>query len=214
MTLLFLICITSLFLEVCCKHNEGYWFINITQPDEIVQRKQLLFLYECLLLYTHFCYKNLMFLLEMPKDDINSSYYQTWNKKMIWTDVILLKIPTKMLWIILSHKMRPFIGNLWKGRGISGMYNMLWYTDDNWCGISTRSAYEKNPPRLVGYRKLMDTILVFNFGGTNLSLLLTDFVSLYTYEFCLSLWKIAWSSVILLLPLFMVPIKNYLPLII
>lgn len=143
MTLLFLICITSLFLEVCCKRNEGYWFINITQPDEIVQRKQLLFLYECLLLYTHFCYKNLMFLLEMPKDDINSSYYQTWNKKMIWTDVILLKISTKMLWIILSHKMRPFIGNLWKGRGISGTYNMLWYTDDNWCGINTRSAYEK-----------------------------------------------------------------------
>ena len=32
--------------------------------------------------------------------------------------------------------------------------------------------------------------------------LLTDFVYLLTYEFCLSLWKIAWSSVILLLPLF------------
>ena len=32
--------------------------------------------------------------------------------------------------------------------------------------------------------------------------LLTDFVCLYTYEFCLSLWKIVRSSVILLLPLF------------
>jgi hypothetical protein len=33
--------------------------------------------------------------------------------------------------------------------------------------------------------------------------LLTDFVCLYTYEFWLSLWKIVRSSVILLLPLFM-----------
>ena len=32
--------------------------------------------------------------------------------------------------------------------------------------------------------------------------LLTDFVCLLTYEFCLSLWKIARCSVILLLPLF------------
>jgi len=32
--------------------------------------------------------------------------------------------------------------------------------------------------------------------------LLTDFVCLYTYEFWLSLWKIVRSSVILLLPLF------------
>jgi len=32
--------------------------------------------------------------------------------------------------------------------------------------------------------------------------LLTDFVSLYTYEFWFSLCKIVWSSVILLLPLF------------
>jgi hypothetical protein len=32
--------------------------------------------------------------------------------------------------------------------------------------------------------------------------LLTDFVCLYNYEFCLSLWKIARCSVILLLPLF------------
>jgi len=31
--------------------------------------------------------------------------------------------------------------------------------------------------------------------------LLTDFVCLLTYEFCLSLWKIARCSVILLLPL-------------
>jgi len=31
---------------------------------------------------------------------------------------------------------------------------------------------------------------------------LTDFVCLLTYEFCLSLWKIARCSVILLLPLF------------
>ena len=31
--------------------------------------------------------------------------------------------------------------------------------------------------------------------------LLTDFVCLLTYEFCLSLWKIARYSVILLLPL-------------
>ena len=34
--------------------------------------------------------------------------------------------------------------------------------------------------------------------------LLTDFVCLYTYEFWLSLWKIVLSSVILLLPLFIV----------
>jgi len=34
--------------------------------------------------------------------------------------------------------------------------------------------------------------------------LLTDFVCLLTYEFCLSLWKIARCSVILLLPLFIV----------
>jgi hypothetical protein len=32
--------------------------------------------------------------------------------------------------------------------------------------------------------------------------LLTDFVCLLTYEFCLSLWKISRCSVILLLPLF------------
>ena len=32
--------------------------------------------------------------------------------------------------------------------------------------------------------------------------LLTDFICLLTYEFCLSLWKIARCSVILLLPLF------------
>ena len=32
--------------------------------------------------------------------------------------------------------------------------------------------------------------------------LLADFVCLLTYEFCLSLWKIARCSVILLLPLF------------
>jgi hypothetical protein len=34
--------------------------------------------------------------------------------------------------------------------------------------------------------------------------LLTDFFCLLTYEFCLSLWKIARCSVILLLPLFIV----------
>jgi len=44
--------------------------------------------------------------------------------------------------------------------------------------------------------------------------LLSDFVSLLTYEFCLSLWKIARCSVILLLPLpymhhmFIVPEKS------
>ena len=32
--------------------------------------------------------------------------------------------------------------------------------------------------------------------------LLTDFVCLLTYEYCLFLWNIAWSPVILLLPLF------------
>jgi len=34
---------------------------------------------------------------------------------------------------------------------------------------------------------------------------LTDFVCLLIYEFLLSLWKIALCSVILLLPLFMIP---------
>jgi hypothetical protein len=40
--------------------------------------------------------------------------------------------------------------------------------------------------------------------------LLTDFVCLLTYEFCLSLWKIARCSVILLLPLCITNIKVYL----
>jgi hypothetical protein len=40
--------------------------------------------------------------------------------------------------------------------------------------------------------------------------LLTDFVCLLTYEFCLSLWKIARCSVILLLPLFMVLIVSFI----
>ena len=39
-------------------------------------------------------------------------------------------------------------------------------------------------------------------AGFPVFLLLTDFVCLLTYEFCLSLWKIARCSVILLLPLF------------
>ena len=39
--------------------------------------------------------------------------------------------------------------------------------------------------------------------------LLTDFVCLYTYEFCLSLCKIVRSSVILLLPLFTITIIRY-----
>jgi hypothetical protein len=38
--------------------------------------------------------------------------------------------------------------------------------------------------------------------GSSVFRLLTDFICLYTYEFCLSLCKIVWSSVILLLPLF------------
>ena len=40
---------------------------------------------------------------------------------------------------------------------------------------------------------LLETIRIFR--------LLTDFVCLLTYEFCLSLWKVARCSVILLLPL-------------
>jgi hypothetical protein len=40
--------------------------------------------------------------------------------------------------------------------------------------------------------------------------LLTDFVCLYTYEFWLSLCKIVRSSVILLLPLIIIDIINFL----
>jgi hypothetical protein len=40
--------------------------------------------------------------------------------------------------------------------------------------------------------------------------LLTDFVCLYTYEFWLSLWKIVRSSVILLLPIFVICVEYYL----
>jgi hypothetical protein len=45
-------------------------------------------------------------------------------------------------------------------------------------------------------------MLVRAIGVFPVLLLLNDFVCLLTYEFCLSLWKIARCSVILLLPLF------------
>ena len=55
-----------------------------------------------------------------------------------------------------------------------------------------------NPPFLLKCLYQIRVITVFTVFR-----LLTDFVCLYTYEFWLSLCKIVWSSVILLLPLFM-----------
>ena len=53
-----------------------------------------------------------------------------------------------------------------------------------------------NPPFLWKCLNQVRVITVFPFFQ-----LLTDFVCLYNYEFCLSLWKIVRSLVILLLPL-------------
>ena len=64
--------------------------------------------------------------------------------------------------------------------------------------MSELSRYLFNQPFLwkcLYQVKVITVFLVFR--------LLTDFVCLYTYEFCLSLWKIVRSSVILLLPLFL-----------
>jgi hypothetical protein len=49
---------------------------------------------------------------------------------------------------------------------------------------------------------VMRMLLSSWYGWNSIESLLTDFVCLCTYEFWLSLWKIVWSSVILLLPLF------------
>ena len=60
-----------------------------------------------------------------------------------------------------------------------------------------------NPPFLWKCLYQVRAIAVFR--------LLTDFVCLLTYEFCLSLWKIARCSVILLLPLLSNIESNSLP---
>jgi len=62
------------------------------------------------------------------------------------------------------------------------------------------TIYGFNPPFLWKCLYQVRAIAVFPVFR-----LLTDFACLLTYEFCLSLWKIARCSVILLLPLF-VPI--------
>ena len=61
----------------------------------------------------------------------------------------------------------------------------------------SKSAF--NPPFLWKYQLPSQS----HCGFPSFPRLLTDFVCLLTYELCLSLWKIARCSVILLLPLFL-----------
>jgi hypothetical protein len=66
-------------------------------------------------------------------------------------------------------------------------------------GLTERSSFALNPQFLWKCLCQFRVIAVFPIFR-----LLTDFVCVLTYEFCLSLWKIARCSVVLLLPLFMI----------
>ena len=71
-----------------------------------------------------------------------------------------------------------------------------------WSVISWYLSYHLSFQKNMGVLNFFLCVYILVITVFTLFRLLTDFVCLYTYEFWLSLCKIVWSSVILLLPLF------------